>query len=285
MKGLNINGAATARGVADAHANGARLLRYQILPGLNIPPEHWDTHISSVIAHLDTVVFPNIGPAKLILDMHSAPGGMKGKKLRMFSDPVCMQAFRAGWYRLIQHFDTYPPLLGYGVINEPAGSAKEVAELHRDFINRAITSKVVTITAPRCTPGNFSDTIFLGSGRWYEVHFYEPMKLTHQGAMGYKKGRRYPSRSFNKSHMIKACRPMLRFQQKHNAQIFVGEFGICSFADVDSRANWMRDAISLWDSWDWHWAAHCWREGPGSIWSYEGYPQIMGPIHASLGSQ
>lgn len=284
-KGFNINSSCTPQDVHDSWNNGARLLRYQILPGLNIPPEHWDAHISAVIQHLDTVVFPNIGPAKLILDMHSAPGGMKGRKLRIFSDPVCMQAFWAGWYRLVQHFDAYPPLLGYGVINEPAGSAKEVAALHREFAYRSMTSKVICVTAPRSTPGNFSDTAFLDSAYYYEVHFYEPMKLTHSGIMGYSPGRKYPSSSFNKSSMIKACRPMLKFQQKHQAQIFVGEFSISHFADAASRANYLRDCISLFDGWNWPWTYHAWREGPGSIWSPEGVPQIMQVLHTSLGNQ
>lgn len=288
---MNINGNASAQDVIDAAANGSRLLRYQILPAGNaLPPDQWAVHIQSAIAHLDQVVVPNLGPQRLLLDMHSAPGGMMGRKLRIFSDVNARAMFLATWARLAQHFRDYPPVLGYGIINEPAGSAREVKALMLQAYNtiRAIDPhKVIAVTCPRSTPRNFDDTIHISGDPHvvYEVHFYEPMSLTHQGLLGYKRGRKYPSSSFGKVRLFKACRPMLKFQQRTGAQIFVGEFSISALTDAESRANYLRDCISLFDSFGWHWAYHAWREGPGSVWSPEGVPQIMGQLHASLGAQ
>lgn len=289
-RGFNINGNASAQDVIDAAANGSRLLRYQILPGLKIPVEAWDAHIASAIAHLDQVVVPNLGPQMLLLDMHNAPGGMQGRKLRIFSDPNARAMFLATWARLVNHFKDYPPVLGYGIINEPAGSAKEVKALMLQAYNtiRAIDPRrVIAVTCPRSTPRNFDDTIFLAGDPHvvYEVHFYEPMKLTHQGLLGYSTGRKYPSRSFGKNHLIKAMRPILKFQQKYGAQIFVGEFSISAMADPVSRGNYIRDCLELFDGWGFHWCFHAWREGPGSAWSPEGQPAVMGPLHQSLGNQ
>lgn len=290
-RGFNINGNASAQDVIDAAANGSRLLRYQILPAGNaLSPDQWAVHIQSAIAHLDQVVVPNLGPQKLLLDMHSAPGGMMGRKLRIFSDPNARALFLQTWAAIVSHFRDYPPVLGYGVVNEPAGSAKEVKALMLQTYQtmRAIDPhKVIAVTCPRSTPGNFSDTIHLSGDPHvvYEVHFYEPMKLSHQGLLGYQPGKRYPTRLLGKSQLIKAMRPILRFQQKTGATIFVGEFSISALADAESRANYLRDCISLFDSFGWTWTYHAWREGPGSVWSPEGVPQIMGVLHQSLGNQ
>lgn len=289
-RGFNINGNATAQDVIDAGMNGSRLLRYQILPGLSLPVEAWDAHIASAIAHLDQVVVPNLGPQKLILDMHSAPGGLYKRKLRIFSDPVAMHHFTASWQRIVSHFRGYPPILGYGLINEPAGSAEEVQNLHV-YMHRIVRdldpARIICVTCPHSKPSSFSDTIYiLGDPNvWYEAHYYEPLKLTHQGLLGYKRGKRYPTRTFGKSQLIKACRPILKFQQRFGVQIFVGEFSISAMADPVSRGNYIRDCLELFDGFGWHHTYHCWREGPGSAWSPEGQPQIMGPLHASLGAQ
>ena len=289
--GFNINGNASAQDVIDAAANGSRLLRYQILPAGNVVPiEHWDAHIASAIAHLDQVVVPNLGPQKLLLDLHSAPGGMKGRKLRIFSDVNAWALFQQTWMRLASHFKDYPPVLGYGIVNEPAGNGKEVRALMIQTYQtiRAIDPvKVISVTCPHSKPSEFGEMIHLSGDPnvWFEVHFYEPMKLTHQGLLGYSTGRRYPSSSFGKNSLIKAMRPMLKYQQKTGAQIFVGEFSISVFADPVSRGNYIRDCLSLFDGFGWHWAFHCWREGPGSAWSPEGQPSVMAPLHASLGAQ
>ncbi len=291
LKGMNINGNASAQDVIDAAANGSRLLRYQILPqGNAVPIEHWDAHIASAITHLDQVVVPNLGPQKLLLDLHSAPGGMKGRKLRIFSDANAYAMFLQTWAGLVNHFKGYPPIAGYGIVNEPAGSGKEVKALMLQALRtiRALDrTKAVIVTCPRSTPGNFDDTIhiFGDPNLIAEVHFYEPMSLTHQGLLGYKPGKRYPSKSFGKSHLIKAMRPILKYQQKTGAQILVGEFSISALADADSRANYLRDCIALFDGFGFHWTYHAWREGPGSVWSPEGVPQIMGVLHAALGNQ
>lgn len=290
LRGFNINGNASAQDVIDAAANGSRLLRYQILPGPQIPIDAWDAHVGAAIAHLDQVVIPNLGPQKLILDLHNSPGGMKGRKLRIFSDVNARTMFMNTWTRLVQHFRLYSPVLGYGIVNEPAGSGKEVKALMLKAYNhiRSLDRfKVIAVTCPHSKPSEFSDTIHISGDPncWSEVHFYEPMKLTHQGLLGYSSGRKYPSSSFNKNSLIKAMRPMLKYQQKTGAQIFVGEFSISVFADPVSRGNYIRDCLSLFDGFGWHWAFHCWREGPGSAWSPEGQPSVMAPLHASLGAQ
>lgn len=290
MKGFNINGNASAQDVIDAAANGSRLLRYQILPGLNIPVDAWMAHLGSAMAHLDQVVVPNLGPQKLILDLHSAPGGMKGRKLRIFSDVTARAMFLQTWATLVNHFKGYPPVLGYGILNEPAGSGKEVKALMvqtHELIRSLDKQKTILVTCPHSKPSEFKDTVhFSGDPNTIaEVHFYEPMGLTHQGMLGYKKGKKYPTSSFNKKHLTKAMSAILKYQQRTGAQILVGEFSISAMADAETRGNYIRDCLALFDQYGWHWCFHAWREGPGSAWSPEGVPQVMGALHQSLGNQ
>ena len=106
----------------------------------------------------------------------------------------------------------------------------------------------------------------------YEVHFYEPMSYTHQlvGA-GRQRMLGYPQPAANgfpavdKEFLRKALEPVRRFQLEHGCRIFVGEFSAVIWAK--GAAQYLEDAISLFEEYGWDWNYHAFREA--TLWSVE----------------
>lgn len=265
MKGVNLYSYASVDDLKAAIDHGARLFRYQALvepdlaKRLSLP--EWSRFIKeSYIPKVDSFL-PHLGNAKIIFDLHNAPGGGG----RVFHDDELMGAFTWTWQEIAERYVGVPEVLGYGLLNEPSGTVKEVNKLMRhgwEVVRSIDSTKVVCVTGPHGNPESFSDIAYIPDQFvWYEVHFYTPMSLTHQGLLGNKVGKSYPSRSFDKRDMLSKLKPMIRFQEKHpTAQVYVGEFSIDSYADGMSRANYIRDCVQMFNRYGWHWTYHCWAE-------------------------
>ena len=99
----------------------------------------------------------------------------------------------------------------------------------------------------------------------YEVHMYTPGWFTHQGANGAPRpapGKELaypnPERGVDKAKLREWLRPVVDFQRRHNARIFVGEFSASIFAPGAGR--YLRDCISLFEEFGWDWTYHSFRE-------------------------
>ena len=103
---------------------------------------------------------------------------------------------------------------------------------------------------------------------------YSPLQLTHQGVYPqYPAGVNYPTARWNKARLIKTLQPVRDFQVKNKARIFMNEFSISTFADVNSRVNYLTDVISIAQKYGWHWCYHAWRES--LVWNAENEPRVL----------
>lgn len=267
-RGVNIYSYITDDEVREIISKGAKLLRYQafVEPDLarRLSLSEWRRFlVENFIPKIDRLanICGETSTASLLIDLHNPPGG--GSALNYSSD--LMGAFTWTWQELASTFKDYRSVLGYGVLNEPAMKGSSCGSLmnHAVRVIRAIdTVKIISVTCPWGRPEDFDSIIYVDDPRvWYEVHFYTPMKLTHQGLYGNKPGAKYPSSDFKLQNMVRALRPMVKFQQKHQgAEIYVGEFSIDSIAPQASRENYIRDCVTMFNRYGWHWTYHCWGE-------------------------
>ena len=103
----------------------------------------------------------------------------------------------------------------------------------------------------------------------YEVHVYDPGEFTHQGVQNPRRWARssYPDakRGWDKDYLRRVMEPVLAFQRRHGARIYVGEFSAIAWADGADR--YIADCISLFNEHGFDWTYHAFREWPG--WSVE----------------
>jgi hypothetical protein len=128
----------------------------------------------------------------------------------------------------------------------------------------------------------------------YDIHYYAPHQFTHQGvsvseATGITKAMEqinvpyplpmeqhnnnweikyylkscYPipielMTSFNKALQLEMLRPAIEFQHKYNVPIIVLEFSVVRWAPIPDSANYLKEAIEIFEQLGWSWLYHAW---------------------------
>jgi endoglucanase len=151
-------------------------------------------------------------------------------------------------------------------LNEP--NRKLTPELWNSFIVDAM--KIIRSTNP-------NRTLIIGPGNWngietlptlvlpeddkniiVTVHFYHPMKFTHQGApwageLANVRGITWTGTKEEKNLIDSILNVAADWSKEHNRPVFLGEFGAYDKADMESRARYTayvaRTAESLGFSW------------------------------------
>jgi endoglucanase len=185
----------------------------------------------------------------------------------MADDPTAKkEMFMSVWKQLAPRYKDKPAEMLFEILNEP--NRKLTPELWNSFLADAV--KLIRETNPGRTmiigPGNWNGIEALPSLVLPEadrniivtVHFYHPMKFTHQGAPWSKEnanlsGITWTGTSEEKELIETRLKVAADWSKKHNRPIFLGEFGAYDKADMDSRARYTafvaRTAEKLGFSW------------------------------------
>lgn len=266
---------------------GVSLLRYQMVRDwgklhVNSDLDDFNAWLDRKLDHLETVVLPAAERYgfKVVIDMHSPPGGRNsGKEMEMFFDARYALAFRDAWMKIARRFSGNPHLYAYDLVNEPKQvrpTQKGMGYLELQYeIAKAI--RTVDPVTPISVESNFNcnlDTFgFMEplplKDIVYQVHFYWPMKYTHQGIGSNKNvaGLKYPdaARGWTKECLRARMSTVREFQRRFGAKIYVGEFSVCAWAEGGAR--YLEDCISLFEEYGWDWTYHAFRES--DCWSVE----------------
>ena len=81
----------------------------------------------------------------------------------------------------------------------------------------------------------------------------------------------YPdmSKGWNRAGLEKILQPVIEFQKRHTARIYVGEFSAISWAEGADR--YIADCIEVFRKYGWDWTYHAFREA--KTWSVEHEPE------------
>lgn len=277
------------------HEWGVTLARYQMTRNwfavdANRDLTEYNRWLDGKLNHLEQVlVWARKYGIKIVVDLHVPPGGRNAARdMNMFYEKKFADAFVACWRKIAMRFKGRSEIFGFDLINEPVQSdcalfdywnlqrmaAEAVREIDPDTpvileSNEWDSAKAYSYLSPLAM-----DNVI------YQVHMYVPGTFTHQGVGCAKRSDfkpcRYPDpeKKWDISYLRKELAPILAFQKRHKARIYVGEFSAIAWAE--GAENYIRDCITLFNEYGWDWTYHAFREWHG--WSVE----HEGEFHDSL---
>lgn len=170
----------------------------------------------------------------------------------MYQEPDAHQArFLTLWAQIAAHYQAQPATVVFELLNEP--NSNLLAYKWNDILNAAITTIRQT---------NPTRTLIVGPTDWNSIHslpnlelpagdrhlivtfhYYEPFPFTHQGAewvtgSGAWMGTTWTGRPGEQQAITTAFNRAAAWAQQQNRPLYLGEFGVYSKADIDSRAAW-----------------------------------------------
>lgn len=219
---------------------------------------------------------------KVIVDLHTEPGGRgTSHESLMFSKRSYQDKFIETWKKIAARYKDDQTIYGYDLANEPEDRKRALGMLNWQELSqvaaqaiRAIDSAHVIIIEPRWAsidelakykPLSLSNIM-------YSVHMYRPREVAFQGVLeGMPMGVHYPGMingvMWDKAQLRRVLQPVVDFQNKYNARIYIGEFSAARWAPGDSAYNYLKDVIELFEEYGWDWTYHAFREWHG--WSVE----------------
>jgi hypothetical protein len=270
----------------------ANVIRWQLIrtgkAARSVALTNYDEWLDGELRKLDAALplCAELG-VRMVLDLHSPPGGAGtaggyvGSDSGLFTNRMAQVKFVEIWRRMAKRYRDSAVIWGYDLANEPVDD--EVGDGCEDWqalatrAARAVREidarhAIIIEPSPWGGPGAIRnlDPVPV-SGVVYSVHMYEPGHFTHQGVHGHATGVRYPGviqgKTWDKEALRRALQPVVEFQQRHNAHIFLGEFSAIRWAPDDSALRYLRDCIELFEESGWDWTYHAFREWHG--WSVE----------------
>ena len=173
--------------------------------------------------------------------------------------------FLAYWKQISTHFQDAPDTVLFELLNEPNG--KLTPKLWNEFLSDALA--IIRATNP-------TRTVIIGPPFWNDfrhldemvlpeddrniivtVHYYEPMRFTHQGAPWEKETAHLSGVTWGsaeeKERMARDFATVQDWSLKHHRPILLGEFGAYDAAPRESRAAYTAHAARTAESLGWAW--------------------------------
>ncbi|MGF1632309.1 MAG: glycoside hydrolase family 5 protein [Phycisphaerae bacterium] len=279
LRGVMYGPAIKEQDLRDLADWGGNVIRYHMyyhgahFPETRLDLERYDEWLVETMAELDGALplFEELG-IKVVIDLHTPPGGGVGNQWELFADARYQQYFIQAWDRLAERYKDEPAVWGYDLANEPPEGA--VAEGLMDW--RTLAEHV----ARRVRKIDPHKAIFIApgpAGGWgnlpyfepidvpgiiYTVHVYDPLEFTHQGVFAQTPtGVKYPGmingELWDRERLRQELMPVREFQLDYGVPVFIGEFSAPRWAP--GAAEYLRDAISIFEEFGWDWTYHSFR--------------------------
>ena len=305
----------TRQDFADMAAMGAHVVRYHMNIGSDaeirdkndLPPEQYEEilfkWLETKLAKLDEMISWEEGKDILFaVGLHGSPGGLYSKgnlpiehmdclrSDRMFNEKAYAKMFVRVWQVIAARYKGEKRIYGYDLVIEP----NQTAPSKVDFWNiqricaeeiRKIDPEtpIIVESNKHSIPYTYDDMAPIELPNiLYSVHMYLPFDFTHQGVVPLEpvKGPMpYPNAAlgWDRNKLIRELDLARKFQLKHGAKMFVGEYGAAVWAP--GRGHWLYDVTGLYNDWGWDWCYHAFREWTG--WSMEHTAKAWGDKSAA----
>jgi len=237
---------------------------------------------------------------KIVLTMLSLPGlrwkQQNGDRLdhRLWENPIYQPRAALYWKHVAEAFGGHPCLVGYNILNEPVPErAPEFAKAEFQSYDEwyqtvkdttADLNKFYQLATKKIREVDSTTPIILDCGSWagpaamsylepvddslvlYSFHMYEPWDFVSR-----TNDRRYTyPDDYTPDTLRSILAPVVKWQKEHGIpsnRVLVGEFGC--YRQNPGAAQWLADAITLFDEQGWHWAFYSFREDDWPGMDYE----------------
>ncbi|MGN0833586.1 MAG: glycoside hydrolase family 5 protein [Kiritimatiellia bacterium] len=199
---------------------------------------------------------------KAVIDLHGGPGTIATKHASsVIPEDYDVEPLREAWRRIVRRLKDYPEVYGYDILNEPSAN---LAQWDGIFLD--VTREIRKLDRKNPVITEFCHRYFEGENVVYSPHFYSPLSYTHAGVVNTGGVRwSYPGYIdgiyWDAEQMRVDLEPWIRFSLAHpEARILVGEFSAIVWAK--GAAEYIRDAIAVFEEYGWDWTYHAFREWP-----------------------
>jgi len=238
---------------------------------------------------------------RCILDMHAAPGAQNEDwhadsegKAELWTNRKYQQRFFELWELLADTFKDSETVAGYDVLNEPVIKTPDAGKILR---------KLYMELVKRIRAVDKSHIIFLEGNTWsqvlehigepfgenlsYSAHFYHPLEFT----FNFQRGLRYPGNilgeQWGRDTIKRRLEAYYNCSKKWGIPIFLGEFGVNSRDGYYGEYEWLKDVISCFRDFKFHWTYWTYKAAansafPDGIYRYLGNPAWInrqGPVY------
>ena len=261
------------------------LIRYQLFRMDPATPETdfvaYDKWLDEILGKTDLVLqWSKQHHVKVVVDLHSPPGGKFPSTGNLFSDPKAQEHFLEVWKKIAQRYKGNTTIWGFDLVNEP--NDDQVSPECKNWQDLALAAgKVIRGIDPDRTlivePAKNG-----GASGWehfnplpldhvvYSFHVYDPIRFTHQHVFNPKESSvSYPGEidkaMWDREALVKAVQPAIDFARRYRVHMYVGEFSAIRWAPGAEK--YLADATSIFEEQGWDWSYHAYREWQG--WSLE----------------
>ena len=298
VRGFMMKDVSEQKDCDDVRKWGANVIRIQVFPArfaTNHNQNIWEA-LPSFLDQLETQIKQaKQAGLKVVVDLHEPPiqNAEKTDQAEFWKRKDLEEAFCKVWTNISTRLIPYKDVIwGYDILNEPLDRSQlpAVARQWRPLAIKIVQAirKVDHDTWIIFEPGPGS--LFSGFKGLtplpdfhiiYSAHFYYPQDFTHQGVSSIEGtdlakametiNLSYPSVIngvlWNKQKLEEMIRDADAFQARWKVPIYVGEFSVIRWAPKDAGVRWLQDVIDLFESRNWSWNYHAFREWQG--WSLE----------------
>ncbi|MGB2823263.1 MAG: cellulase family glycosylhydrolase, partial [Phycisphaerae bacterium] len=177
-----------------------------------------------------------------------------------YSD-ACGRQIERFWAAIAERYKDQPPhAVAYSILNEPAGLPWAVYNPFIKRVTRAIRAhdKVHAISIESgggwAQPEDLDMTVPTGDENTiYQYHFYGPHKTEFRDNLLYPRYNRSEDRWRSYEGWEERMLSPIRFQIRHHAEVFHGEFGISHLQADGAAEGWLEDVLAIHHKYRMHW--------------------------------
>lgn len=178
---------------------------------------------------------------------------------------ACKPKLMAFWQQVADHYKDAPSNVVFEILNEP--NTQLTADLWNSYMREALA--IIRATNPTRTvvigPASWNGISFLDKLELPEddrniiatVHYYLPMKFTHQGASWSKSTAMLSGITWGtdeeKQAVVRDLTKAQNWSKEHKRPILLGEFGAYDKGDIDSRVRYTSWVARTAESFGWAW--------------------------------